>query len=81
MYDEESLEKSDLLNKDPEGFEQEVRINTNAISSFMATRDGLATVIRLNTGDVIECPLNIDTFENIISECETIVDLSAVCEN
>ena len=81
MYDEESIEKSEILNKEPEGFDQEIRINTTAISSFMPTRDGVGTVIRLNTGDVVTCPLNIDSFEDIISECETIVDLSEVCEN
>jgi len=73
-------EKAENLGLDPEMKEGEIVINTKLLCGYNKMDNG-NTMLRLANGDCVEAPIDIDVFEDILSEVDSIYELPAVSPN
>ena len=81
MIDEEEEESKKNLKIETEPAIGEITLNTNTICVYRENDNG-NTFCELANGNTVEIPLDIETFEDIIGECEMIINLeSQISEN
>jgi len=78
--DEEDEEKMQNLGLDPDKKEGEIVINTHLICAYNEMDNGLV-MVRLANGDCVEVPIDIDTFEEVLSATESVFNLSEFSQN
>jgi hypothetical protein len=71
---EEDLERLENLGLEPKTTEGEIVINTKLICAYNEMDNG-STMVRLANGDCVEVPIDLETFEDILQETESIFDL------
>jgi len=56
-------------------------INTNLICGYNENSNTKNTMLRMASGDVIECPLKITEFEKHLSKIELLITVNSLTEN
>jgi hypothetical protein len=79
---EEDIEKMENLGLKPKITETdgEISVNTNHICAYNEMDTG-ETMIRLSNGDCISIPLEIEDFEEILGQVESIIEIPMVSPN
>jgi hypothetical protein len=77
---DEDAEKLENLGLKPTTTEGEIVINTNMICAYNEMDNGMV-MVRLANGDCVEAPIDIDTFEEVLSQVEHIIDLKQISQN
>jgi hypothetical protein len=79
--DDASYEMKENLKLKPDQTEGEIVINTNCICAYNENSETLNTMCRMSNGDVMELPIDIDAFEDILGQTEGIIKLAEIGNN
>ena len=74
LIDEEEDEKNKNLGITKEPTTGEITVNTNSICVYREVENG-NVYCELANGSVVEIPISLEEFENILGECEMIINL------
>jgi len=81
MFVEDDYEKKEDLGLSPKSIKDIITINTQQICAYNEM-ENKNTLVRMANGDAYEVPLLLETFEELLSETEVIIDLTQlVSEN
>lgn len=74
---EDDFEKKENLGLKAEKTEGEISINTQMICAYNAMDNG-NVLVRMASGECYEIPLDIDSFENLLADVDSLIDLKEI---
>jgi len=80
FIDPEDAEESKLVGKEPQGDTGEVVVNTNCICTYHSTDDGDVVLHMIDGSDII-VPLEIEDWEKLLNDIESVIKLNVIGAN